>query len=50
MAINIKTLGSIIKKNLPLENIKLQAEVRQPKISNGHMYLSLKDTFLYNFL
>ena len=33
----------LIKKSLPKENIKLTAEVRQPKISNGHMYLNLKD-------
>tara|TARA_A100001015_G_C14997414_1_gene716796 strand:- start:416 stop:1567 length:1152 start_codon:yes stop_codon:yes gene_type:complete len=45
MAINIKKLSNIIKQNLPVENIKLSAEVRQPKISNGHMYLNLKDDY-----
>lgn len=45
MAINIKKLGIIIKQNLPIDNIKLSVEVRQPKISNGHMYLNLKDDY-----
>lgn len=40
---NINELSMLIKKSLPKENIKLIAEVRQPKISNGHMYLNLKD-------
>lgn len=40
---NINELSMLIKKSLPKENIKLTAEVRQPKISNGHMYLNLKD-------
>lgn len=40
---NINELSLLIKKSLPKENIKLTAEVRQPKISNGHMYLNLKD-------
>tara|TARA_A100001015_G_scaffold280504_1_gene342785 strand:+ start:178 stop:1323 length:1146 start_codon:yes stop_codon:yes gene_type:complete len=42
--INIKELGLLIKKSLPKDNIYLTAEVRQPKISNGHMFLNLKDS------
>jgi len=41
--LNIKDLGFLIKKSLPRTNIKLKAEVRQPKFSNGHLYLNLKD-------
>lgn len=41
--LNIKELGILIKKTLPRTNIQLKAEVRQPKISNGHLYLNLKD-------
>jgi len=40
---NIKLLSQLIKDSLPRSNINLIAEVRQPKISNGHMYLNLKD-------
>lgn len=40
---NINEISNLIKKSLPKESIKLTAEVRQPKISNGHMYLNLKD-------
>ncbi len=41
--LNIKELGILIKKTLPRTNIQLKAEVRQPKFSNGHLYLNLKD-------
>ena len=40
---NINEISNLIKKSIPKENLKLCAEVRQPKISNGHMYLNLKD-------
>lgn len=41
--LNIKDLSTLIKKNLPKEKITLIAEVREPKLRNGNMYLSLKD-------
>ena len=41
--LNICQLSDLIKKSLPREYIRLTAEVRQPKISRGHMYLNLKD-------
>lgn len=41
--LNIKQLTSIIKESLPKNNLKLIAEVRQPKESRGHIYLNLKD-------
>lgn len=40
---NIKDLSDLIKKNLPKERINLVAEVREPKIRGGNMYLILKD-------
>ena len=40
---NVNHISELIKKALPNDNLKLCAEVRQPKISNGHMYLNLKD-------
>ena len=40
---NIKDLSNLIKKNIPKEKITLIAEVREPKIRGGNMYLSLKD-------
>lgn len=43
MAITLKQLGDIIKSKLPLNSFHIKGEVRQPKISNGHMYLMLKD-------
>ena len=39
----VNDISELIKKALPNDNLKLCAEVRQPKISNGHMYLNLKD-------
>jgi exodeoxyribonuclease VII large subunit len=39
----IKELSDLVKNNIPKEKINLLAEVRDPKIRNGHMYLTLKD-------
>jgi exodeoxyribonuclease VII large subunit len=39
----IKELSELIKDNIPRDKINLLAEVREPKIRNGHMYLTLKD-------
>ena len=41
--ISIKDIGNIINNSLPKTSYKMKIEVRQPKISNGHMYMSLKD-------
>ena len=41
--ITLTDLGNIISKALPKTNFNIKAEIRQPKIKNGHMYLSLKD-------
>lgn len=41
--ISIKDLGTIITKSLPKNNFNIKAEIRQPKLKGGHMYLSLKD-------
>lgn len=41
--LDIKDLSTLIKKNLPKDKITLIAEVREPKVRNGNMYLSLKD-------
>lgn len=43
MVFTIKELSELIKLNLPKDKINLVAEVREPKIRNGHMYLTLKD-------
>jgi len=40
---NIKDLSDLIKKNIPKEKITLVAEVREPKLRGGNMYLTLKD-------
>lgn len=42
-SLNIGELSQYIKDNLPKQKIILTAEVKQPKISNGNMYLELKD-------
>ena len=42
-AFNIKDLSDLIKKNIPREKITLVAEVREPKLRSGNMYLTLKD-------
>lgn len=41
--LNINQISELIKKSLPKNNLKLIAEVRQPKFSRGHIYLNLKD-------
>tara|TARA_Y100000591_G_scaffold324029_1_gene342805 strand:+ start:31416 stop:32555 length:1140 start_codon:yes stop_codon:yes gene_type:complete len=40
---NIKDLSDFIKKNIPKDKITLIAEVREPKLRGGNMYLTLKD-------
>tara|TARA_Y100000590_G_C15733267_1_gene1017786 strand:+ start:84 stop:1223 length:1140 start_codon:yes stop_codon:yes gene_type:complete len=40
---NIKDLSDLIKKNIPKDKITLVAEVREPKLRGGNMYLTLKD-------
>lgn len=40
---NIKDLSDLIKKNIPKDKITLIAEVREPKLRSGNMYLTLKD-------
>ena len=40
---NIKDLSDLIKKNIPKDKITLIAEVREPKLRGGNMYLTLKD-------
>ena len=42
-ALNIKDLSDLIKKNIPKNKITLIAELREPKIRSGNMYLTLKD-------
>lgn len=42
-AFNIKDLSDLIKKNIPKNKITLIAELREPKIRSGNMYLTLKD-------
>ena len=41
--ITIKKLGEILKENLPINVFNIKGEVSKPSISNGHMYLTLKD-------
>jgi exodeoxyribonuclease VII large subunit len=49
MTITLKQLGDIIKYKLPTDKFTIKGEIRQPKISSGHMYLILKDdTFMIN--
>ena len=42
--INITDLCQILKNSLPNNKFKIIGEVSQPKISQGHLYLTLKDT------
>jgi len=42
-SINITKLCSILKDNIPNRKFTVSAEVSQPKISHGHLYLTLKD-------
>lgn len=41
--INISKLCEVIKNNLPNTKFKVTGEVSQPKISQGHLYFTLKD-------
>lgn len=41
--ISLKDLGIIITKSLPATKYSIKVEVSQPKITNGHMYLKIKD-------
>jgi exodeoxyribonuclease VII large subunit len=41
--ITIKDIGMIINKSLPKDKFNIKCEIMQPKISNGHMYMNLKD-------
>ena len=41
--ITIKDIGMIISNVLPKTKFKIKAEVQQPKITNGNMYLKIKD-------
>ena len=43
MAITIKRLTELIKGSLPMQQFNIRGEVRQPKISGGNMYLTMKD-------
>jgi exodeoxyribonuclease VII large subunit len=42
-SLNITNICEILKNSLPNKKFKVQAEVSQPKISHGHLYLTLKD-------
>ena len=41
--INITKLCTILKDSLPTQKYKITGEVSQPKLSQGHLYLTLKD-------
>ena len=43
MALTIKQFSDILKKKLPTDKYTIKGEIRQPKISNGHLYMILKD-------
>lgn len=43
MALTIKQLSEFIKKKLPNNMLTVRGEIRQPKISGGHMYMTMKD-------
>ena len=45
MALTIKQFSDILKKKLPTDKYTIKGEIRQPKISNGHLYMILKDEF-----
>jgi exodeoxyribonuclease VII large subunit len=45
LTINITKICEIIKEKLPNQRYKVTAEVSQPKISQGHFYLTLKDDY-----
>lgn len=41
--ISLKELGSVINNSLPKILYNIKAEICQPKLSNGHLYFSMKD-------
>lgn len=43
MALTIKQLNEFIKTKLPNSALTVKGEIRQPKISGGHMYMMMKD-------
>jgi exodeoxyribonuclease VII large subunit len=43
MALSIKQLNEFIKTKLPNNMLTVKGEIRQPKISGGHMYMTMKD-------
>ena len=43
MALTIKQLNEFIKTKLPNNMLTVKGEIRQPKISGGHMYMMMKD-------
>ncbi len=43
MTLSITDFNKLLKTKLPNNTFILKGEVRQPKISGGHMYLNLKD-------
>jgi exodeoxyribonuclease VII large subunit len=43
MTLSISDFNKLLKTKLPNDIFLLKGEVRQPKISGGHMYLTLKD-------
>ena len=42
-SINISTLCELLKNSLPNKKFKVVGEVSQPKVSQGHLYFTLKD-------
>jgi exodeoxyribonuclease VII large subunit len=44
-SLNITKLCEILKESLPSKKFKIIGEVSQPKVSQGHLYLTLKDNF-----
>ena len=42
-SININTLCNLVKTSLPNTKFKVVGEVSQPKVSQGHLYFTLKD-------
>lgn len=44
-ALNISRICEIIKENLPNQRYKVTGEISQPKFSQGHLYLTLKDDY-----
>ena len=42
-SINISKLCELLKNSLPNKKFKVIGEVSQPKVSQGHLYFTLKD-------